>query len=60
MSNALIQFKLDFIKLNLFIPGRQGENGTAHSTIEKQHRNRTIYAPMEWETTIKQAFKKST
>ena len=48
------------MELTYFVPGHgQSENDTAHSTIERQYRNRTILTPMRWKTTIEQGFKQN-
>ena len=60
ISDALNELDLTYIMLTFLVKGHsQNENDTAHSTIEGHYRNRTIFTPGQWETTIEQAFKKN-
>ena len=58
LSEALHSLKLKKIELKFLVPGHsQNENDTAHSTIEGQYKNRTIYTPNQLEMCIQQSFK---
>ena len=60
LSHSVIEFELDFIELTFLVSGHsQNENDTAHSTIERNYRGKTIYTTAQWESTIIQAFKKN-
>ena len=51
-------WNLKNIELPFLVLGHsQNENDTAHSVIESHYRNRIIYTPGQWESTIQQAFK---
>ena len=58
LSNAITDLKLKKTELTFLVPGHsQNETDTAHSVIESHYRNRFVYKPNQWESTIQQAFK---
>ena len=58
LSEAVIRLNLTWIELCFLVVGHsQNENDTAHSTIERNYRGKTIYTTAQWEVTIKEAFK---
>ncbi len=60
LSSILNEMKFKMIELTFLVPGHsQNENDTAHSVIEKYTKDKTIYTPAQWESTIPQAFKKN-
>ena len=60
LSEAAVRLRLTWIELCFLVVGHsQNENDTAHSTIERNYRGKTIYTTAQWEVTIKDAFKKN-
>ena len=60
LAHAVKVYKLDFVELTYLVVGHsQNENDTAHSTIEGNYRNKTILTTDQWESTIRNAFKKN-
>lgn len=60
LNEAVVNLGLEKVELIFLVPGHShNENDVAHSTIERRYRDRTIYTPSQWETTIEQSFVKN-